>query len=269
MPVTTSLKEKAESILLKGIGKQDYQVINSLIAEDLIQHSPDLGEKRDGLIAYLAQLEYGTYAGKQPLAIFIKRILQDGNYVAVHSEHYLPTPASAIDLFLFKDGQVAEHWSCQSTHPEDRRGTTDGHVFVTDHEATTKNKGIIQSMIEQVFIAGANDRLDQFFHPGVIQHNPLIPGTLKGLRSVMEKIHQQGISLKVNKIHNVLGEGNFVLTLSEGVYCDQPMVFYHLFRLEDGLIMEVWDVTGEIPETFKHTNGIKDNQHSIIKHQAL
>ncbi len=57
--------------------------------------------------------------------------------------------------------------------------------------------------------------------------------------------------------HIVLGEGNFVLAVSEGTFAGQPTSFYDLFRVANGKIAEHWDVMETImPEADrKNTNG--------------
>lgn len=50
-----------------------------------------------------------------------------------------------------------------------------------------------------------------------------------------------------SKIHKVIGESNFVLTMSEGSFGGEPQSFYDLFRLENGLIVEHWDVIVPMP----------------------
>ena len=45
----------------------------------------------------------------------------------------------------------------------------------------------------------------------------------------------------------MIGEGNFVLTMSEGTLGEDPTAFYDLFRIEDGLIVEHWDVIAPMP----------------------
>jgi len=59
------------------------------------------------------------------------------------------------------------------------------------------------------------------------------------------------------KNHIVLGEGNFVLAVSEGQFGGEHTSFYDLFRLENGKIVEHWDIIETIlPETeHKNTNG--------------
>jgi hypothetical protein len=59
------------------------------------------------------------------------------------------------------------------------------------------------------------------------------------------------------EIHAVLGEGNFVLTVSEGQWNGTTNAFYDLFRMEDGMIVEHWDVIQPVPtEGLANTNGM-------------
>jgi predicted SnoaL-like aldol condensation-catalyzing enzyme len=67
----------------------------------------------------------------------------------------------------------------------------------------------------------------------------------------------QGVVMKYDVIHRVLGEGNFVLTVSEGSFGGAPTAFYDLFRVERGTIAEHWDTLETIPprEQWKNANG--------------
>jgi predicted SnoaL-like aldol condensation-catalyzing enzyme len=58
-------------------------------------------------------------------------------------------------------------------------------------------------------------------------------------------------------IRRVLGEGNFVLTVSEGQFAGKPTAFYDLWRVENGKIAEHWDIVEAIPEKteWKNSNG--------------
>ena len=63
--------------------------------------------------------------------------------------------------------------------------------------------------------------------------------------------------IKYEKIHRVLGEGNFVLVVSEGKFGKKSTSFYDLFRVENGKIKEHWDVIETIPPRteWKNENG--------------
>jgi predicted SnoaL-like aldol condensation-catalyzing enzyme len=59
------------------------------------------------------------------------------------------------------------------------------------------------------------------------------------------------------KIHKVLGEGDFVLTISEGKWNGKTQVFYDLFRVENDQAVEHWDVIQEIPtKGLANSNGM-------------
>ena len=90
-----------------------------------------------------------------------------------------------------------------------------------------------------------------------IQHNPQIQDQLSGLGATLETLAKQGIFLKYNKIHKVLGEGNFVLVVNEGHFGKDYNAFYDLFRVENRKIAEHWDVIEPIPakENWKNNNG--------------
>lgn len=90
-----------------------------------------------------------------------------------------------------------------------------------------------------------------------IQHNPNIGNGLLGLGKALDYMTSQGITMKFDKVHRVLGEGNFVLTISESSFGDKHTSFYDLFRVENGKIAEHWDVIEAIaPKAqWKNDNG--------------
>ena len=55
----------------------------------------------------------------------------------------------------------------------------------------------------------------------------------------------------------MLGEGNFVLAVSEADVAGKHNSMYDLFRVENGKIAEHWDVIEESPakENWKNNNG--------------
>ena len=55
----------------------------------------------------------------------------------------------------------------------------------------------------------------------------------------------------------MLGEGNFVLVVSEGTFGDRPTSFYALYRIPNGKIAEHWDTLETIPPRadWKNPNG--------------
>jgi predicted SnoaL-like aldol condensation-catalyzing enzyme len=56
----------------------------------------------------------------------------------------------------------------------------------------------------------------------------------------------KGLKMRYDEIGIVVAEGNFVLTGASGALGETPTAFYDLWRLEDGLIVEHWDIIAPI-----------------------
>ena len=106
-----------------------------------------------------------------------------------------------------------------------------------------------------MFIKGEFDKLLNFYHPEIVQHDPFIDNTVPGLLKGFDVLKKQGITLQIKKIVKVLGEGNFVLVCSEGELTGKHAAFFDLFRVDNNIIVEHWDVLQEIPEKMAHDNG--------------
>ena len=97
-----------------------------------------------------------------------------------------------------------------------------------------------------------------------IQHNPQIPDKLSGLGAALKAMAEKGVTLKYDRIHKVLAQGNFVLTVSEGALGGRHTSFYDLFRVQNGKIAEHWDVIradcaeGTVEEPERQVRVLKD-----------
>ena len=90
-----------------------------------------------------------------------------------------------------------------------------------------------------------------------VQHNPQIGDGLSGLEKALEALAKAGVTMKYDKVHHVLGEGNFVLVVSEGQFAGKHTSYYDLFRVKQGKIAEHWDTIETIPAKteWKNANG--------------
>ena len=132
----------------------------------------------------------------------------------------------------------------------------DGTTEITDHSNTQKNKQIVRSFVETILIKGQFDKILDYYHPDIIQHNPFIDNTVTGLINGVKELQSKGMTIQIEKIHRVLGEGNFVLVLSEGKFAGKHTAFFDLFRVAKGIVVEHWDLLQEVPEKLAHDNGM-------------
>ena len=79
-----------------------------------------------------------------------------------------------------------------------------------------------------------------------IQHNPQVGDGLEGLNAFVGSLAEQGLSMKYNEVHKLVGSGDMVAVLSEVDFAGTNMAVIDLFRVADGRIVEHWDVMEEI-----------------------
>ncbi|GAB1643570.1 nuclear transport factor 2 family protein [Krasilnikovia sp. MM14-A1259] len=87
------------------------------IADDLIQHNPNLADGRKPLVEFI-----DSTRGQLPgLRFDIRRTAAEGDLVFVHSL-FLPAAGqrglAVIDVFRIQDGVIAEHWDLNEAVPE-------------------------------------------------------------------------------------------------------------------------------------------------------
>ena len=251
---TDELKQKAID-LLKAIETGASEPVAAINRDQYTQHNLTVADGLAGFGATLAQLPEGSARANTV------RAFRDGSFVFTHTDYDFFGPKIGFDLFRFEGGLIVEHWdNLQETAGPNPSGRSmvDGPTEVEDLDATAANKALTRTFVETVLMAGDNNNLTDFINPEHYhQHNPGIADGLDGLGAALETFAEQGIVMAYDTIHGVFGEGNFVLTVSEGSLGGTPTSFYDLFRLADGRIVEHWDVIEPIaPEAeWAHQNG--------------
>jgi predicted SnoaL-like aldol condensation-catalyzing enzyme len=242
--------------LLKSIETGDAAPITYINPNKYIQHNLAVGDGLSGFGAVLQQLPAGSAKVKTV------RLLQDGEYVVAHTVYNFFGPKIGFDVFRFENGKIVEHWDNLQTTPDQPnpsgRTMTDGATEVADLEKTDSNKVLVTAFVNDVLVSGKLDKLSGYFDgDNYLQHNPAIADGLSGLGAALKAMAEQGITMKYTRVHKVLGQGNFVLVISEGEFAGKSTSFYDLFRVHQGKIAEHWDTMETIPAhaDWKNPNG--------------
>jgi predicted SnoaL-like aldol condensation-catalyzing enzyme len=250
-----SNKQKVVS-LLKSIETGKTEPIGYINQSKYIQHNLTAADGLNGLGAFLKQLPPNS------TKVNTVRAFQDGDYVFTHSDYNFFGPKIGFDIFRFENGKIVEHWDNLQQKPTKTNPSghtmTDGSTRIKDKDKTEENKKLIKNFLKDVLVNGETHKLREYFKGNsYIQHNPIIPDHVSGLGKTMEEMTKKGITMKYDKVHQILGEGNFVLAVSEGHLGGKHNSFYDLFRVENGKIAEHWDTVEEIParENWKNNNG--------------
>ncbi|MDE1467966.1 nuclear transport factor 2 family protein [Aurantiacibacter sp. D1-12] len=241
----TTNTEKAVA-LIESLETGDTGPVAFINPDKYIQHNLDVA---DGLSGFGAILENAPPEGFKAEVV---RAFADGDYVVLHTRYDFFGPKAGFDVFRFEDGLIVEHWdNLSEMTPPNPSGHTqfDGPTQTVDLDMTEANKVIVTGFVKDVLQGGQTDKLTTYINPNnYVQHNSSIADGLDGLGEALAYFAEQGLVMEYDKVHKVLGQGNFVLTMSEGKFGKGDHVaFYDLFRIEDGQIVEHWDIIQPIP----------------------
>ena len=256
MTTDTAISNKQMVVdLLHSIQTGDPKPIGYINPDKYIQHNLMAA---DGLAGFGALMKALPPGGAKAEVI---RAFQDGDYAFAHTRYDFFGPKAGFDIFRFENGRIVEHWdNLQEIAAPNPSGHTqfDGPTEATDLEKTEANKALVRDFVQSILVEGTMDKLAGYFDgDNYTQHNTMIGDGLSGLGKALGELAKQGITMKYDTIHMVLGEGNFVLVASEGTFGGKPTVFYDLFRVQNGKIAEHWDTIESVPpqSEWKNTNG--------------
>ena len=255
-----SQKEKAASFL-EAVNTRDVATIEEFVTEDYIQHNPFIPTGRDPFVDLLT-----TVLEDNNTKVENQRMLEEGNFVAMHNLWINAAPFGAdtvvsFDILRFdENGKIAEHWDAiQPWASQTANGNTmiDGPVNITNLDETEANKALAISIIEDVLMGQNPNNITNYIAEDYIQHNPGIDNGLAGIQAAVDYLISINNMFQYTTIHKVIGEGNFVLTISEGQWNGTTNAFYDLFRMENGKAVEHWDVIQPVPtEGLANGNGM-------------
>ncbi|MEL7003039.1 MAG: nuclear transport factor 2 family protein [Bacteroidota bacterium] len=231
----------------------DEKATRKYFKADYIQHNPHVPTGLEAVIGLLPALKEANFG------YTTHRYIEDGDLVLTHTtyhnaEVFGANKVVAFDIWRIEDGKIAEHWdSIIPLYKETASGRTqtEGATEIVDKEKTAANKKLVRSFVQEVLIGEKLTKMRDYLNSQEIydQHNPVVGDGPDALAKAMG-------SIKNNKIHRIIGEGNFVLSQSEGTLDGKPLAIYDLFRVSNGYIVEHWDVLQEIPAKMAHSNSM-------------
>jgi len=252
----TSKRKDQICTLLKGIETGDEASIAVVHPDKYIQHNPQTHEGGEGLASLFKRL------AKSSPRVNIVRIFSDGDYVFAHTEYDFDTSRIGFEIFRFEVDQTVEHWdNIQPREGPNPSGHTmvDGPTEAIDLDRTEFNREIVRSFVDDVLINGQLNKLEHYVDDErYSEHNSRIGDDLSALRSALsDPAFNAGITIKYDRMHRILAEGNFVLTVSEGSVNEVHSSFFDLFRVAHGKLVEHWDTTEAVPprSEWKNDNG--------------
>ena len=201
-----------------AVSEYDSETIIKMVDVDYIQHNLKVPSGRDAFVSFLPKLKEHHSKIENIL------MLQDGPYIIMYhmwenAEPFGFETALAFHILRFNErGLIAEHWNVMKVFQESSFSKREAEIC--DLDKTNNNKVIISAM----------------------------------LKTRISSYDKAGDEPEYTKQHAIFGEGNFVLSVCEGSYLSRNSALYDLYRLENGLIVEHWNIYQEIP-----TEGLANN----------
>jgi len=249
--------KKSEQIraLLKSIETGEVDAVAVVNEARYVQHNPHTQEGSEGLAQLFFRLS------KTSPRVEIVRAFEDGDFVFAHTEYDFADENIGFEVFRFENGEAVEHWdNLQSRMGPNLSGhtMTDGPTEATDLDRTESNRQTVRAFIDDVLVHRRLERLDDYVdRQNYTEHNPQREDGFEPLLATLGKPTSETPSRDYATIHRVLAEGNFVLSICEGMVGDTHCSFYDLHRIDNGKVVEHWDTVDAIPprDEWNNDNG--------------
>jgi predicted SnoaL-like aldol condensation-catalyzing enzyme len=258
MNMDRKLSKKARSTAIqKSLETREKFPISYFDSRKYIQHNIGLG---DGLGPIL-QLMDDLPADRTKVTVC--RAIEDGDYSVLHAEYILGDwgPMVGFEVHRWEDDRVVEHWDNLCSTPTEKnasgRSMTDGVTEIVDLERTQSNKALVDEFTQKILVGGELSSLSKYFADGeLVQHSVHYGDGVQVFESMVKAWQADG-KMAYHRRHLLLGEGNMVLVISEGIFNNEPAAFYDLYRIANDKIVEHWEVFETIPprDTWKNSNG--------------
>ncbi len=237
--------DNAKALYIEGIRDGNYvEAINAYTGDRYTQHRTPVKDGRDGFIEFFAD-----FVERNPdREIEIVRAFEDGRYVFLQAVQALNGGEFryvTADIFDTDDeGKLIEHWDIIAQMGETTasgRTEIDGATELTNLADTELNKQLVRRFVDKVLVAGQLDLLPGLMVVDCAQHNARIADGVEAFKAFAKKS-----SMRYIEVHNVIGCGNFVAVLAEREESGSRQAVIDLYRVEDGKIVEHWDVIEDI-----------------------
>lgn len=241
--------------LLKSIETGETAAVAVVNEDQYIQHNPHNSEGSEGLAELFLRLS------KTSPRVEIVRAFEDGDFVFAHTEYDFADENIGFEVFRFENDQAVEHWdNLQSRMGPNPSGhtMTDGPTEATDLDRTESNRRTVHAFVDEVLVHRQLEQLGNYVDgESYTEHNPQMADGFEHLLAALRGTASEPRPRSYDKIHRLLAEGNFVLSVCEGMLGEIHCSFYDLYRLDRGKVVEHWDTVDAIPprSEWKNDNG--------------
>ncbi|APW36342.1 hypothetical protein RD110_03205 [Rhodoferax koreense] len=115
------------------------------------------------------------------------------------------------------------------------------------------NKRLVLQAAQELFGNLDLTALDRYWGDSYIQHNPLYPDGKEQIRALIQGAIDSGVPTKA-EVKRVVAEGDLVWIHAKSFFFGKELATVEIFRVENGKIVEHWDVIQEVPAESANSN---------------
>lgn len=243
--------DNAKNLYLEAIRDGNaVEAIGKYSGARYTQHSTPVKDGQEGFIEF-----FNEFHQRNPVRdIEIVRAFEDGQYVFLHvvqnlnDGEFMYVTADIFDTD--DDGKLIEHWDMiaeMTAETISGHSQVDGPTEPTDLDKTEENKALVRGFLEDVLKNGElAKRASYVSASGIIHHGPSLVPWLEDLGVLTTHPAEGPGTIMYEKVHNVIGCGSLVAAMSKANLGAVDIAVIDLFRVEEGRIVEHWDVAEEI-----------------------
>ena len=144
--------------------------------------------------------------------------------------------------------------TCAPPNSEIQSGDSAGQKVdscLAEQARLAANKEMVTSFYQQLFGDKDLSVIDKYIAEDYIQHNPMAADGREALKEVLSKWFV-GAPKDTVDFQRVAADGDLVILHIRSTFGGKTRAIVDIFRIEDGMIAEHWDVIQEVPEESKN-----------------
>jgi len=130
-------------------------------------------------------------------------------------------------------------------------------AFAADAKQMEENKKTVAALYDAVLNQKDFDKASQYLGPRYTQHNPTAPDGPEGLKGFVAFLKDKFPNNR-SEIKRIFADGDYVIVHVHAVRepGTRGNAIIDIFKLENGKVVEHWDVIQPIPEKAANDNGM-------------
>jgi predicted SnoaL-like aldol condensation-catalyzing enzyme len=131
-------------------------------------------------------------------------------------------------------------------------------ALAADAKQMEENKKTIAAFYDAVLNQKDFDKASQYLGPRYTQHNPTAADGPEGLKGFINNFLKEKLPNNKSEIKRIFADGDYVIVHVHAVRepGTRGNAIVDIFRLENGKVVEHWDVVQPIPEKAANNNGM-------------